>query len=462
MNPADFSATISPSNFSKNELGSSKNGGGIAILPPVGRTAVERINLEPIYTQLKAALGESWNDYKAALGAFVKGGLNQAELTWVLQPLLTPMQIQIVVPGQDSSNKSSSTLHLHNQLLTAIYSNTLRDVPATEVAPWVVATDKPSNTAKSSGAGGGANDKAEERLKREIMNFHPRDRQRIKALKDEGAKSAGQDVLRQMLGYANELAAKPPSAGSGQNDGQTATPGLARNNFDIEIQRKYAQPLASEQLEFPSLNDLQSRIEPICYENGLTGGVQQGMQQTCAELLQQAAEVHFKEMLSIFLTHARSNAVGWEGVQTHKFKRQLRKEEDDAERGVLQRNAGGMLPVEMQMQAQRQPLKMGDMRLALGLSDAYLKRDPFLQDRIQLKHYPVMSPPTKFGVNGFAAHSSNGSGARGLGGGSGGGGPSNGDAMDTDDFDYGMYKGVGKSDHDNVMGALDDCLLAPG
>lgn len=455
MNPDTF--TISPSHFANNdEQAPSKNGGSIAILPSVGRMLVERINLEPIYAQLKAALGESWNDYKAALSAFVKGGLSQAELSWVLQPLLTPMQIMI--PGVE--NKVASTLHLHNQLLTAIYSNTLRDAPATEVAPWVVATDKPSSTAKSSGAGGGANDKAEERLKREIMHFHPRDRQRIKALKDGRPKSARQDVLRQMVEYGNELAVKPPGTGNGQNDAQTATPGLARNNFDIEIQRRYAQPLASEQLEFPSLNDLQSKIEPICYERGLTGGVQQGMQQACAELLQQAAEVYFKEMLSDFLTHGRSNAVGWEGVQTHKFKRQLRKEEDDAERGVLQRNAGGMLPVEMQMQAQRQPLKMGDMRLALGLSDTYLNRDPFLQERIQLKHYPVMSPPTKSGLNGFSAHALNGSGAKFPGG--SGCGPSNGDAMDIDDFDYGMYKGVAKSDHDNVMAALDDCLLAPG
>ena len=454
MDPDAFT-TISPSHFSKSEP-ANKNGGSIMTLPPVGRITVERINLEPIYAQLKTALGEAWNDYKAALSAFVKGALNQAELSWVLQTLITPSQI--VIPGPE--NRVASTLHLHNQLLTAIYSNTLRDAPTTEVAPWVVATDKPSSTAKSSGAGGGANDKAEERLKREIMNFHPRDRQRIKALKDEGSKSARQDPLRQMIEYGNELAVKPPGSGSGQNDAQAATPGLARNNFDIEIQRRYAQPLASEQLEFPSQNDLQSKIEPICYERGLTGGVQQGMQQACAELLQQAAEVHLKGMLDRFLTHGRSNAVGWEGVQTHKFKRQLRKEEDDAERGVLQRNAGGMLPIEMQMQASRQPLKMGDMRLALGLSDTYLKKDPFLQERIQLKHYPVMSPPAKSGPNGFSAHASNGSGARFSGGGSGG--PSNGDAMDLDDFDYGMYKGVATSDHDNVMSALDDCLLAPG
>lgn len=453
----ELTLTISPSHFSKDTPALGKNGGGsVAVLPPVGKTSVERINLEPIYAQLKAALGESWNDYKTALSTFVQGGLNQAELSWVLQPLLTP--VPIMIPGADPAKAPASTLHLHNQLLISMYSNTLRDAPATDVAPWVVATDKPSSTAKNTGAGGGANDKAEERLKREIMNFHPRDRQRIKALKEEGPRSPRHNVLRQMIEYGDELAAKPPGTGSGQNDAQAATPGLARNNFDIEIQRRYAQPLASEQLEFPSHNDLQSKIEPISYERGLTGGVQQGMQQSCSDLLEQATEVFIKEMLSGFLAHARSNAVGREGVQTHRFRRQLRKEEDDAERGVLQRNSGGMLPVEMQMQASRQPLTMADMRLSLGLSDGYLKQDPFLQERIQLKHYPVMAPPTTSGpdANGFSGHVTNG--VRG----SGGGGANHGDAMDLDDFDYGMYKGVGKGDHDNIMGALDDCLLAPG
>lgn len=32
-----------------------------------------RVDIEPIYTQLKTALGDHWIDYKAALGAFVLG-----------------------------------------------------------------------------------------------------------------------------------------------------------------------------------------------------------------------------------------------------------------------------------------------------------------------------------------------------------------------------------------------------
>ncbi|CAK1366808.1 uncharacterized protein RHO25_011543 [Cercospora beticola] len=452
MNPAELTLTISPS-LTKATPATIKYGISAATVPPTGRTLVERINVEPIYAQLKAALGDQWSDYKATIAAFILGSLNQAELSWVLQPLLTTLPLA----STDLSRPTASILQLHNQLITAIYANTLRDAPASEVAPWVVATDKPSSTSKSSGAGGGANDKTEERLKREIMNIHPRDRQRIKSLKDEPTKAAKDDGLRQVLEYANELAVKPPGTGQGPNESQTTTPGLARSNFDIEIQRRYAQPLASEQLEFPAPNDLQNKIEPICYEQGLTGGVQQGMLQGCAELVEQACEVYIKEMLSAFLGHSRSNAVGKDGVQTHKFKRQLRREEDDADRGVLQRNAGGMLPVEMQMQAQRAPLRMADMRLALGLSDSFLKQDRFLEEQIMLKHYPVLDLSAKGGINGVSTHLTNGVKRRKLSG------PDNADAMDIDaEFDYGQFKGVAKNDHDSVMSALDDCLLAAG
>jgi transcriptional coactivator HFI1/ADA1 len=230
---------------------------------------------------------------------------------------------------------------------------------------------------------------------------------------------------------------------------------LARSNFDIEIRRRYAQPLASEQLEFPNLADVQNRIEPICYEEGLTGGLQQGALQGCAELIEQATEVYVKEMLGNFLGHARGNAAGREGVQTHKFKKQLRKEEDDFERGVLQRNAGGLLPAEMEMQAKREPLKGRDLRLSLGLSDMYLRQDRFLSEKIVLSHYPELDRDT--GANGHLFGDGgplvNGI-AKTL--------PPDPNAMDIDGADYGMFQGTSQKDRDDGLSALEDCLLAAG
>lgn len=69
MNPADLTLSISPITSSK--------------IPPTpvsasqqqknGKVPVPRVDLEPIYTQLKAALGEQWGPYKEAINAFMLG-----------------------------------------------------------------------------------------------------------------------------------------------------------------------------------------------------------------------------------------------------------------------------------------------------------------------------------------------------------------------------------------------------
>lgn len=50
---------------------------GITALPlqKVARTAtnVQRIDLEPLYTSLKTAIGDNWTAYKEAIGLFVLG-----------------------------------------------------------------------------------------------------------------------------------------------------------------------------------------------------------------------------------------------------------------------------------------------------------------------------------------------------------------------------------------------------
>ncbi|KAF1817756.1 uncharacterized protein K489DRAFT_308314, partial [Dissoconium aciculare CBS 342.82] len=321
-----------------------------------------RVELEGLYGQLKAALGEAWGDYKIALGQFALGSLSQAELSWVLQPLLCP-PAAAGAPAAETAKTTTSPLHLHNAFLIALYANSMRDPPPNEVAPWVVATDKPSNAAKNAGAVSGINDQVEERLKREVMALHKRDRKRIKGLsKNAKTEDTG---LQEILDYMQELAVKPPSQSQANNEGA----GLGKTNWDIEIRRRYAQPLASETLEFPTLNEMQNRIEPICFEEGLTGGVQQGSLQGVAELVERSAEVFIKETLSRLLSHARSNAADGMGVQTNMFKRQLRKEELALENGTLQRNAAGLLPVQMDAQVRKDPLTAYDLRLSMGLCD---------------------------------------------------------------------------------------------
>ncbi|KAK3707067.1 hypothetical protein LTR37_012399 [Vermiconidia calcicola] len=426
MNPADLTLNTSSTITSKPIP---------APLSLTQKTAVPRVDIEPIYTQLKGALGDQWADYKAAVNAFVLGTLNQSELTWLLSPLLSPAPS--VLTSANSSISPVSTLYLHNTLLAALFANTLRDPPPSDVAPWVVATDKPTATSKAAGGASGANDKAEERLKRETMAIHPRDRRRIKTLK-ETAKPLN-DGLAEIQDYRAELAVKPPDVAP-QSAG-----GLTRTNWDVEIRRRYAQPLAEETLEFPTQSDMQNRIEPICYEEGLVGGCAQGSLGTCGEIMEQATEVFLKELLSSLNAHSRANAEGC--IQTGRFKRQLRKEETESERGVSQRNAAGLLPVELEVQSKREALEMDDMRLALHLSDNYMKQDPFLGHRVMLNRYQQPAPE-KPKVNGiFPAKKPTVSGVL----------RDDANTMVLDDPEF-NWRGATKADADDLMSVLGDCL----
>jgi transcriptional coactivator HFI1/ADA1 len=67
MNPADLSITISPTLTTKSPATLS------TALNKNGKIPVPRVDLEPIYVQLKAALGDQWTDYKAAVNAFTLG-----------------------------------------------------------------------------------------------------------------------------------------------------------------------------------------------------------------------------------------------------------------------------------------------------------------------------------------------------------------------------------------------------
>lgn len=70
MNPADltlpsFSPTLTSKTLPTPQSSAQKN----------GKIPVPRVDLEPIYTQLKAALGDQWADYKAAVNQFMLGTL---------------------------------------------------------------------------------------------------------------------------------------------------------------------------------------------------------------------------------------------------------------------------------------------------------------------------------------------------------------------------------------------------
>lgn len=266
------------------------------------------------------------------------------------------------------------------------------------------------------------------------------------------------DGFAEMQHYAQELAAKlhvpdpaPTSAGGGGAGG--VMPG-GRTNWDLEIRRRYAQPLASETLEFPTPSDVQSRIEPIAAEEGLLGGTQTTVQ-ACAELVEQATEVYLKELIGNLCEHSRSNGVGC--VQTAGFRRQARREEEELERGVVARNSAGLLPVDVEVLGRRGVFGMEDMRLAMVLEDVYLRRERFLGEGVWLGRWPAVAEAEggleqarKPAVNGVW-HS-----RPGVGNGPVLRAPGGEEQMPVDEMDY--WQGGGTTSRTELLTVLDDCM----
>ncbi|KAI9883311.1 MAG: hypothetical protein M1823_004933 [Watsoniomyces obsoletus] len=308
---------------------------------PKAATMGQRIDLEPIYKELKAAIGEHWLAYKEATSLFVLGYLNQSELSARIDHFIC---VDI------------NRAHLHNQLIAAIYGNVTRDLPDQGVANWVSTNDKPSPPSKPI-----SGDATEQRLKMEIMQLSARDRRRLKDIPENDAP----DLYATLLGqdyFAKQI--KPPDIGP------LSAGGMNKTNWDMEIRKRYAQPLASETGEFPDAESIAARMTPICYEHGIVNGAADGV----AAFAALATDAFMKEVLSEILDRTRSNGPNY--VSTASYKKQLRHEEAAFARGEIQRNNMGLLPVEQHAANQRTPLTMNDLRLNLDLGSAYLAHMP--------------------------------------------------------------------------------------
>ena len=152
-------------------------------------------------------------------------------------------------------------------------------------------------------------------------------------------------------------------------------------DWDLEIRKRYSQPLASETGEFPDAVTIHGRMVPICYEESLVSGCSV----PCAEFMATATESFVKEVLSGIFGRTRSNvpAGSNSGIMTKRYKRQLEREEEGWLRGEVSRSAGnGMLPVEMKEASGRRPLGLGDLRLALEIGDCALGQMPLIVERV--------------------------------------------------------------------------------
>ena len=188
LSRSDSVATANPSSLSLSKVNS------VSALPSQKATkavsTAQRIDLEPLYTSLKAAIGDNWGKYKEAISLFVLGRCSSPQVLLnnsAIEKELTRVRFP---PGHLNQNELSfqidhyvtadpNTGHLHNQLIAGIYGNVSRDPPEPGVAPWVSANDKPTVLSKPV-----SGDAAEQRLKTEVMQLPARDRRRLKEVPD--------------------------------------------------------------------------------------------------------------------------------------------------------------------------------------------------------------------------------------------------------------------------------------
>ncbi|CVK92950.1 related to transcriptional coactivator HFI1 [Fusarium mangiferae] len=419
--------------------------GSISGAPKIAKSSQiipARIDLEPLYTALKAAIGnEKWAIYKESTTEFLIGRLNQTEYSERIDPILAG-------PGDKE--------HLHNNLIAAIYGNVTREMPDQGLAPWVSANDKPAATTGIKPVSG---DATERRLKGDVMQLPTRDRRRIKDLvqNDWDPHESISNIFADTRRKLSTVTDATPTVG-----------GINNMNFDLEIRKRYAQPLAVESGEFPDINMISGRMLPSCYEAGLVNG----HTVDAPQFLSVAVETFIKEVLTQVFSRTRSNGPGESGsagfgvgttwIQTHKYKRQLEYEEEAAMRGEISRDKSGLLPIESRAASERGPLGMSDLRLSLEMADTGMAQFPVLMTQViygyregELENWDdytwVCDQPPEAYTDEKHDSEANGGHVFEL---------ANGypDAMDIDTEAW--WEGAESQDADMLDGILDSCLAA--
>jgi hypothetical protein len=218
-------------------------------------------------------------------------------------------------------------------------------------------------------------------------------------------------------------------------------------DWELEIRKRYAQPLAAETGEFPDAESIHARMVPICYEESLPSGA--GL--PCAEFMAIATETFVKEVLSAVFSRTRSNGPSGtiNNMMMRKYRHQLEVEELAYTRGEIVKDAAtGLLPVEAREASTRRPLGVRDLRLTLELGGGVLGHMPLIADQIMGGYYEdeLETPRQDRLENGV--------------GGSHQDIKQDEDEMDLDDDDGSLpdWEGGTLADRDQLSGLLDECL----
>ncbi|KAL5048529.1 hypothetical protein BDW71DRAFT_196167 [Aspergillus fruticulosus] len=409
MQQIDLAALSRAEEDSASAVTSSKN--SVSTQKSKALISVSRLDLGPPYLELKSRIGAKWAEYKEATTLFLLGQLNQDELSSRIDPIIC------------ADHKIE---HLHNNFICAIIANLTRDLPDHGVASWVSANDKPFVVSKPT-----SGDATEQRLKTEVMQLPPRDRRRIKAIPERDPHDTIRNELEEYhLAKQIKLPSQVPASAGGLN----------MTNWELEVRKRYAQPLASETGEFPDAESIHARMTPICYEESVVNGA--GV--ACAEFMAIATETFVKEVLSVVFSRTRANGPSGtiNGMMKRSYKQQLEREELAFTRGEIAKDgATGLLPVEAKEARTRSALGVRDLRLSLELGNGVLSHMPLLVDQIMggyLEDELEADKRDRADTNGTEPADMV-------------------DEMDVDEADWG-WEGATAGDHQQLGSLLDECL----
>lgn len=353
---------------------------------------------------------------------------------------------------------SPQTEHAHNSLICAILYNVSREKPD-HLGPaiWVTAATDKSPTAGPSKPNV-ASDAGEQRLKVEVMALPARDRRRLKGIGGGGDRAEDDSSLKRkyedyyQAGKIRVPENIPPSAG-----------GFNKTNWDLEIRKRYTQPLFSETLEFPDAAGIFSRMIPICYEECVTSG----SSMPCAELVAVATETYVKDLLSSVFNRTRTNGPKYDngaagGVSTSAYLRQLEREEHDFRNGKIQKGRdSGLLPIENREAVARRPIGITDLKVAGGVGRGLWNGMPLIGSRVAEAAYgnefdDVVEERRRAEDAAAAAAGVGAAALKNQHPHTTSEHPTT-DEMDVDDDDYG-WPGGGAADREAVGSLLEDCL----
>lgn len=336
---------------------------------------------------------------------------------------------------------SPQTEHAHNSLIVAVLCNTSKDAPEPGLAAWVSATTEKASLAATSKPAV-TSDAGEQRLKAEVMALPPRERRRFKGIALDKAEEEAAARKNHYEDYYQAGRIKVPETST------VPAAGVTKTNWDLEIRKRYIQPLFAETLEFPDVSTLHARMVPICYEEAIASGCST----QCADLVAIASEIFLKNILSEVFNRTRSNGPRYEnsaggGILTTSYKKKIEREEADVKAGKLQRTRDDdLLPCEAQAAYSRRPLAMVDLQLSSQVGPSPWNGSPMIA-------WNVSNASTGYDYDEWYADQEHDAKDDHVDG-------SN-DAMDIDNADNYGWEGAGAQDRPRLDSVLADCLAIP-